>query len=250
MSIEQNRLKITLSQQVVDHDPFENLALVEERVLSAEPGEWIVFPEAVLSGYAPEDQDYISRLDPIALRDGVRRIAELTSARACICLFGSAMPYDAGWQNAAFVAAEGEIVGRRGKRELSQLDQKHFVPAAEPAVHNIADIPFAIQLCRELLFPATWSTLRQQGAKIVFHLNNAIKPKDAIWRHLLISRAVENGCFVCSVNNAAEPQELGSFLIGPDGEVIVEIEPRRSEAVSAEIDLGRVSFDMARRFDF
>ncbi len=61
-------------------------------------------------------------------------------------------------------------------------------------------------MCRELLFPEQWRALKLQGAQLIFHINNAIQPQDAIWRRILITRALENQIYIVSVNNPASLQ--------------------------------------------
>lgn len=85
---------------------------------------------------------------------------------------------------------------------------------------------------------------------MIFHLNNAIQPKDAIWRHLLISRAIENATFVVSVNNADHPQALPSFVIAPDGTILQKTRLQTNEVLIQEIDLDSVVDDLSQRTDF
>lgn len=58
-----------------------------------------------------------------------------------------------------------------------------------------------------------------------------MKPVDAVCRHVLIARAVENRMFVASVNNPAAPQELTSIAVSPFGVVLAEV-PRQMEGVA------------------
>jgi predicted amidohydrolase len=95
-------------------------------------------------------------------------------------------------------------------------------------------------VCWELLFPRQWGQLKRVGAQIVFHLNNAIEPEDAFWEHLLLTRAFENRYFVASVNNAAAPQTLPSYLIAPTGETLLRSEPQVEQALSRDVDLSQV----------
>jgi predicted amidohydrolase len=92
-------------------------------------------------------------------------------------------------------------------------------------------------VCREILFPQAWLGLKQRGAQVVFHLNNALKPYDDVWEHILIARAVENRMFVCSVNNAAPPQKLTSYLVAPSGQVLLRANEQVVQTLSYEVDL-------------
>ncbi|HQR36076.1 MAG TPA: nitrilase-related carbon-nitrogen hydrolase, partial [Blastocatellia bacterium] len=80
--------------------------------------------------------------------------------------------------------------------------------------------------------------------------NNAIQPHDALWEHILITRAVEQSIFVCSVNNAAEPQALASYLIAPSGKVLLKTNAQQDQMLATEIDLDEVIADLTQRTDY
>jgi deaminated glutathione amidase len=126
------------------------------------------------------------------------------------------------------------------KHTLSSLDSRHFAAGDEPSVHAVDGVKAGVQICWELLFPWQWAQLKRDGAQVVFHVNNAVKPEDAFWEHVLLTRAFENRYFVCSVNNAAATQTLPSYLIAPSGDTLLKSEPRVEQALAGEIDLSRV----------
>jgi predicted amidohydrolase len=64
--------------------------------------------------------------------------------------------------------------------------------------------------------------------------------RQAFWEHVLLSRAFENRYFVVSVNNAAAPQTLPSYVVAPSGEMLLAAEPRLEQALSCELDLSQV----------
>jgi predicted amidohydrolase len=121
------------------------------------------------------------------------------------------------------------------KIELSDIDKNHFKEGEKLPIYEMGGIKFGVQICRELLFPLAWSKLKEQGAQIIFHINNAIKPYDNVWEHIVIARAVENSVFVCSVNNASEPQELASYLVDPSGKALLKAEKQQNQTLTANI---------------
>lgn len=136
------------------------------------------------------------------------------------------------------------------KVALSRLDREHFEPGYGAAVVQVEGLIFGVQACRELLFPEVWSKLKSDGAKIIFHINNAVQKHDALWENILIARAIESGIFVCSVNNALPPQMLTSYLISPSGEILRKADTQVEESMSAEIDLTLVIEDLGSRTDY
>jgi predicted amidohydrolase len=246
-------MRIKIVQLAVGRNPHDNLQKMLEHLSSAQENEWVVFPEAMLSGYAPEVAGYLSDIAPEQIEAAMDAISDLAVARSCHAVFGAATQISGRWYNSVHVRPATQNQGApitHQKRELSHLDQRHFLPGEQPKVFTKNGVTFGLQACRELLFPETWQRLKREGAQIIFHLNNALQAKDAIWEHILISRAVENGMFVCSVNNAAAPQSLGSYLITPTGELLLNPPPQIEIAVSAHFDLADVVPDLSRRTDF
>lgn len=242
--------KIHLSQMIVERDLATNVEKITRVLANVQPGDWVVFPEASLSGYFPQDADYIARLDPDAIDRAVDAIHDMVRARGCYCLLGTALRLEHGWQNAGIVLSPEGPADVYGKIQLSTLDLRHFRPGLILPTFNINGVRVGIQLCRDLLFPQQWAALRQAGAKIVIHLNNAIEPHDAIWEHVLVTRALEHAMFVCSVNNAAPPQALTSYLVAPDGSILLKADRQVDQVLCATLDLARVIQNVSERTDF
>jgi len=243
-------MNIHLAQLIVEHDLARNCENIMRVLANVQPDDWVVFPEACLSGYFPEDPDFIARLNPDEIVRAVDSIHEVVRARGCHCLLGTAWRSDAGWQNAALLLSPHGPADLYAKIQLSALDVQHFRPGSVLPVFRIDGMRVGIQLCREVLFPQQWSVLRQAGAQIVVHLNNALNPHDAIWEQVLITRALENAMYVCSVNNAAAPQKLTSYLIAPNGHVMLKAERQTEQVLSATIDLTEVIQNVSERTDF
>lgn len=243
-------LKITIVQHVVGRDLAENQSRMEAAIELASPGDWLIFPEGVLSGYFPDDEQFLQTLDPIKIEEAISEIEKRIAARGCHCIFGSATFSDNAWRNTVITATANGQSHRYHKIELSALDRLRFSPGSVSEVIQAGDLTIGVLACRELLFPAMWSKLKQAGAQIVFHINNAIQPHDRIWSHIFITRAIEQGIFVCSVNNGSPPQELASYLVAPSGAVILKTTPGQDSIVSAHIDINDSIIDLATRTDF
>lgn len=240
--------------KIVQHQVQEELAINQARITAvlqdAQPDEWIVFPEGMLSGYFPEKPEYLVRLDATAIALGVEEIVRLVIARQCNCVFGTAWWLDGHWHNSVVLLTSTGARHFHHKVELSGVDQKVFTPGTQVKPYKVGNLTLGIQACRELIFPKTWSDLKAAGTQIIFHINNAIQPHDALWEHLLITRAIEQGIFVCSVNNGTAPQTLASYLIAPSGKVLLKTNLQQEQVLSAEINLSEVIADLSQRTDY
>ena len=243
-------MKIRIVQLRVGEELAANRVRIEAAIDTAQADEWVVFPEGVLSGYFPERPAYTSRLDAGKITAAIDGIARLVLARGCNCLFGTALPAADRWHNSVILLTSTGARHVHHKVELSALDRRVFAPGTGVTPYSVGGLKIGLQACRELLFPQTWSGLKAAGVQIVFHLNNAIQPHDALWEHILITRAIEQSVFVCSVNNGQEPQALASYLIAPSGRVVIKTEVQRDQALAAEIDLHEVIPDLSLRTDY
>lgn len=244
-------MQIRVSQFVVQRELAANLHKVLAVLDQSLAGEIVVFPEGALSGYEPADDAYLDRLDVEAIDDAVLRVRDRVDAVGCRCIVGSATYARGRWWNSVLWFGGSGGVQRYDKSELSGLDRRHFEPGDVAGEVFLADdVPIGVVACRELLFPGPWMRLKERGARVVFHLNNAIQPQDALWTHVLIARAIELGVFVCSVNNAASPQLLPSMLVAPSGRVLLQSDVQTEEVLTCTIDLADVIADLSTRTDY
>ncbi len=243
-------MKIKLVQMSVQPELATNLAKMMTALDGAQPEEWVVFPEGMLSGYFPEQPGYLDNLDAEAILDAIEDIQRIVTDRKCNCVFGSALWQENRWHNSVLLLTSDGQRHIHHKVELSDLDRKVFSPGDHVTAYTVGSLTLGIQACRELLFPRTWSDLKAAGAQIVFHINNAIQPHDALWEHILITRAVEQSIFVCSVNNGAKPQALASYLIAPSGKVLLKTNAQQDQMLVTEIDLDEVIADLTQRTDY
>ncbi len=244
-------MQIRLSQFAVQRELAANLQTILGVLDKSGPGEIVVFPEGALSGYEPSDDAYLDRLDAGAIEEAILQVRDRVDAAGCRCLIGSATYSRERWWNSVLWLDGSGHVERYDKSELSALDRRHFEPGPAAGEVFLADgVPIGVLACRELLFPGVWIRLKDRGARVVFHLNNAIQPQDALWTHLLIARAIELGVFVCSVNNAAAPQQLPSMLVAPSGRVLLQSDAQAEQVLTCPIDLAEVIADLSARTDY
>jgi omega-amidase len=243
-------MKITLAQLCVTRSISQNEEKILSVINSAAPGDWIVFPECALTGYFPRDKGYLEDTDHESVNVAINEINQAIRRARCTCIYGSATFEDGAWRNTAIIeGASGESY-RYHKIRLHPIEQRHFDAGDVLEPYLVAGVPVGIQICREIVYSEPWAQLKGAGAQLLVHVNNAIQPHDQIWKHLYITRALENSAFVCSVNNAASPQQLASYLVSPSGAVLIESELQKEQALSCEIDLGEVIPDLDKRTDY
>jgi predicted amidohydrolase len=145
----------------------------------AAPGDWVVFPRGALTGYFPGERDYLADTGRENVEAALERLRAVVARQGCHCLVGTARFVVDEWRNSAVLLSPGGEVRRYDKNVLNPFDSRHFVASDELCVWEVDGVKVGVQICWELLFPQPWAQLKRDGAQIVFHLNNAVKPKDA-----------------------------------------------------------------------
>jgi predicted amidohydrolase len=233
-------MKVRIAQLVVTKDIPTNSNKILTIIEGAQPNEWVLFPEGMLSGYYPEEKTYLDQLNAELIENEIEKIHQKVKQKNVVCLFGTAMKIDNSWYNSAMLLTPEKQFTYQ-KNNLSTLDRDHFKAGSELKVFEFGEIKVAIQMCRELTFPEQWKILKKGGVQVIFHINNAIKENDKLREKVLVSRAFENQIWVCSVNNAASPQTISSMVIDPYGKEVWLSTPQKEETHSEELDLSQVS---------
>lgn len=201
-------MKVTIAQLQPTGSVSKNTAAMIESIRKSPMGT-IVFPEGMLSGYEVNDKNWLKNLSFIELKDAVGRIKRLAKQKQVDVIFGSAWQVNGSWFNCGlYINSIGELSHTYSKINLAAMDKSHFQAGDSLPVFTLNGATAGIQICREVRYPEQWRALAIKGAKIFFHLNNAQKSTDAVWEHLLISRAYENQSFAISVNAVSPTQAL------------------------------------------
>lgn len=209
-------LKIAIAQTHVERDITSNTENMLNMLTTCEPCDILVFPEGMLSGYFPEDDDFLANLSPEFLDEQIEKLGEASAARGIDILFGTAYPLDDQWHNMAFWLNGTAKRTLYSKCNLATLDRKFFEAGNILAPVAWQGTSAGIQLCREIRYPEQWLFLKLQGAQVIFHLNNN-QSGFSDWEFLMQARASENQFFVVSVNPSHSNQRLFSYVLDPHG---------------------------------
>jgi len=229
-------MTVKLAQLKVSPNISLNVEKIKKILTTAKSGEWILFPEGMISGYYPEDDDFLKKLDNTEIEKAIGEIEDLVFTKKANCLIGTALKIKDQWFNTTIILSNGQRKIYR-KNNLSILDRQHFSAGSEIKVMSDDSFLFGVAMCRELIFPEQWRLLKKKKAQVIFHINNAIRPIDKLRENVLITRALENQYWVCSVNNATAPQTMKSMVINPQGEIVWASTPQKEELGEVNIDL-------------
>lgn len=236
-------MRVTIAQIEVSNDHAANLLVVRSAFTEAQrlQADLLVLPEYA-SGFDPRgvgiehaeplDGPFVTTLQRWAAETGVAVIAGTT-------LPGTGAGTGTGATRAvnAVVAidAGGHLVGvyRKvhlydafGHRESDRLEPGPVdVP---PTTMSVGGLTFGVMTCYDLRFPESARRLVDAGADVLVvpAAWAAGDLKADHWRTLARARAIENTSVVLAVGQAGKGVTGRSLLVGPDGQVGLELDER------------------------
>ncbi|GIG52393.1 carbon-nitrogen hydrolase family protein [Dactylosporangium siamense] len=239
-------MSILIAQVPVTWNIDANLITVREVLSETHPGDVVVLPEGMLSGYG-EDLAHLHAMDPATVNHAVAHTAQFAAQKQVHIFCGSLLPDDGGWCNAGlFFPATGRYQIYR-KINLAMNERGQLTPGDRlPTIdipHADGNITAGMQLCREIRFPEQWQYLATAGAQLFVYLTNAANTHEAegVWRSHLISRAAENQRFLASANIAHPNQHCPSMVVSPRGEVLGELPAGRSDLLRRTLDMNETA---------
>ncbi|WP_019913784.1 carbon-nitrogen family hydrolase [Paenibacillus sp. HW567] len=240
-------MKISLIQlDIAFGNPQANYASAERqiRTAAADGAEVVILPELWTTGYD------LTRLTEIADPEGntAKTLLSGLARELGIHIVGGsvASKQDNGTTNSMYIFnRSGELAGEYSKLHLFRLMDEHLYlqPGAAKGLFTLDGALCAGLICYDIRFPEWVRAHTALGAEILFISAEWPLPRLSHWRALLISRAIENQCYVVACNRAGnDPANTfagHSMIIDPWGEIVCEAS-EGEEMVSGVIHLSKV----------
>ena len=175
------RLSVLIGQVPVSWNIDVNLDTVRDVVGEARPGDVVVLPEGMLSGYG-EDLAPLEVIDRALVDKAVAQVAALAVGRQVQVFCGSLLPWGEGWCNAGvFFAANGDFHVYR-KVNLAMNERGRLRPGDDlPTVdihHRRGTVTSGVQLWREIRFSEQWQYLATAGSQLFVYLSNSANTRE------------------------------------------------------------------------
>ncbi|MGI8316462.1 carbon-nitrogen family hydrolase [Halobacillus mangrovi] len=209
-------------------DPETNRSNAKKYIEKAvkKDSELVLLPELWTTGYD------LSRFEEIAeTLDGPthQMIRELAREHN-VTIAGSIAERDGGHFYNTFVVYDpnGERILNYRKVHLFRLmnEEKFLHSGNAKGNFNLGGVKAAGVICYDIRFPEWMRTHMLDGSKALFVVAEWPKPRVDHWRTLLISRAIENQCFVIACNRIGSDADntFGghSIIIDPWGNIVAE----------------------------
>jgi predicted amidohydrolase len=189
----------------------------------------------------------LTRLDEIADDEGQQAkqlISQFAKTNEVNIVGGSiAKKTEQGVTNTMYIFdRKGREVSQYSKLHLFKLMDEHLYLEAGTAkkLFTLEQSLCAGVICYDIRFPEWIRVHTSSGAEVLFVVAQWPAPRLAHWKALLISRAIENQCYVIACNRVGQDPNNTfaghSLVIDPWGEIIAEAGDSE-ELLSADVNL-------------
>lgn len=224
-------------------NPTKNRKYIEQKMMEAlkENPDILVLPELWDTAYD------LTRLDEIADDEGQQAkqlISQFAKTNEVNIVAGSiAKKTEQGVTNTMYIFdRKGREVSQYSKLHLFKLMDEHLYLEAGTA-KNLFTLEHSLcagVICYDIRFPEWIRVHTSSGAEVLFVVAQWPAPRLAHWKALLISRAIENQCYVIACNRVGQDPNNTfaghSLVIDPWGEIIAEAGDSE-ELLSADVNL-------------
>ncbi|PMC35263.1 carbon-nitrogen hydrolase [Bacillus sp. UMB0899] len=228
-------------------DPDFNYQQVEKKIAQAvqqEQSTTIVLPELWTTGYD------LTRLEEISDENGEKTtsfLQELAKKYNVHIVGGSiAKKIDKQVTNTMLVVDNtGQLIHEYSKLHLFKLmNEHHYLTAgSEKGLFDLGGMKSAGVICYDIRFPEWIRAHTTMGAEVLFVVAEWPMPRLNHWKTLLLSRAIENQCYVVACNRAGTDPDNEfaghSLIINPWGDILAEADGNPG-MISAELDIEMV----------
>ncbi len=243
------RLRVALAQintTVGDLDGNVQLALAAVERARGMGADLVALPELTITGYPPEDlilrpgfvSDNRAALDELASR--------VSGILAVVGFVGGGVDGEPA-RNSAALLWEGGIAHVYHKIVLPNYgvfdERRYFEPGGECPVFDIAGVKAAVNICEDVWQnPGPSEAQCAAGAEVIVNINGSPywRGKHETRHEIVSGLARRNRAHVLYVNQVGGQDELvfdgGSFVYGPEGELIAEAARFEEELLVADLD--------------
>ncbi len=190
----------------------------------------LAFHECALCGYPPLETT-VDQLSPALIEQALAETAALAKTEGLYLAVGT-VRYEAGsrYNSVAVFAPSGACRGYYDKSALWGWDLENFARGTLPGIFDIEGLRVGFRICFDVRFPEPFRALYRQKADLCFVSFSDTKPQPSperygIIRSHLVTRAVENGMAIASVNSLSACQTAPTAFFDRHGRALLEARP-------------------------
>lgn len=220
----------------------KNLQKVK-KAISASNCDLVALPELFSTGYSFKDINELAKYsEPIPNGETTQYLVEIAKEKNCYIIGGIAEKSGDNLYNAAVAVCPNGFIGKYRKIHLFYKEKLIFQKGNLPLkVYEMEDIKVGMIICFDWIYPETCRTLALQGAHIIVHPSNLIKP----WAQMAMRiRSIENSIYIILANRIGTENRTGeklkftgkSQITSPAGDVLLSFPKNQEKFAFIEID--------------
>jgi len=223
------KLRVSLVQFARDRaDKTKNVDHMLSTLSEIKNTDIVCLPEAWIGGgfflEEKEHKSLLSSLSEIAAKNSYNLLTGGLFARRGKRVFDSCH----------MINRDGRIIGFYDKRFPSTAfgEREFCSPGETSPIFMVDDVKIGVVICVDALYPELTRSLALNGACVIFNPSNIPENRNELWKHISVTRAVENTVFYVFVNNTntlypdRRRVKGHSIVVAPDGEVILEADEK------------------------
>ncbi len=226
-------------------EPDPNLAKMSDfvrKITSAQKVDLIVFPELATTGYECGMKfTQLTQRVPGPNANVLAQRAQETGTHIAFGMPSKERVESIYFNSSVLVGPEGDVMMNYRKLHLRGEQQIQFRPGfrLEPVETPLGIV--GLQIGWDMAYPEGTRSLCLDGAELIL-VSAAWDTKFSDeWRTFISSRAAENACFICAANRTGEEPATTfcgeSMIVGPRGQVIVDLDETTEGYIIAKINL-------------
>lgn len=226
-----------------------NLALAQKALAdaAAAKADILMLSELFLTGYFPDDLLFKAQFLADAKAAAEALVADTVGTGVTLIL-PTIWQENANLHNAVLVAENGEIIAKRFKRELPNIDvfyeKRYFTAGPLPFPVTIKGVSVGIPICEDIWHPWVCEHLVREGAEILLCPNGSPywTNKQHIRKELVRKHALEFGVPLLYLNQVGGQDELvydgASFAIAPGDKLVLQGKSFETDFIVSDWTLG------------
>lgn len=217
--------------------------------LESDPADLVVLPELASIEYSRESFDRLDRLAEPLDGPSFSLYRELAVRFGVTMMYGFARATGRGYAiTQAAVGPDGLLLGYYDKLHVAEfgasVEKDYFTPGRHLLVLDLKGVRVAPVICYDIRFPELFRALcLDHGVELILHCGAYCRDESfPSWRAFVTTRAMENQCYVLSLNRAGD--NYGSSVLCPprvdDDHLPYAFDEHAAELRKLEIDTAAI----------
>ena len=220
----------------------------------------VCLPETCLPGHRGQVRA-VPEVSRAEIEAAVAAVADAARRAGVAAVVGVEFPTKAGREIRSIVIDHaGATLGHQTKTQIDPSEEPNYVHGTGRRVFTVAGVTFGIAICHEAFrYPEISRALALAGAQVIFvpHYvttdDGSLPSEYGAARNpynekALMCRALENTVYVATSNTAGADQGSATCIVAPDGALVAQVPYGAIGVVTAELELGLATAQLARRW--